>query len=170
MVPTVEVQIIAIARVGLNRSIEADKVVVLVFHPNSAIEAPFSGVTWTCWFDVDKQAAHVTQKFPAHKRKVIIRALKVFIDNCHLYKAAWQQLHVVDTRQFGKRMKQTTVRLAGKHAVPKAMRHVDLPGKILITSRSIRLVLLLQVLNTGFDHRMQVLKLGHQKMLAIDES
>src|SRR5271157_308878 len=74
-------------------SVEADDVEILIFDPDAAEEAALARVLFGS--DVDHDAAHFAEKLAAHKREVIIAALKILVEDDHLRETEGQKFHRV---------------------------------------------------------------------------
>src|ERR1700739_2874570 len=90
--PAVEMEIPAGMPAAAVGAVEADYVVILVFHPDAPEEAAFSGPF--LWRYVKNQAAHFAEKLPAHIVELVMLLVEaVCIDENHLQEAVRQELH-----------------------------------------------------------------------------
>ena len=80
-------------------AVEADNVVVLIFHPDAADKAAIPRALLGLYIDDD--AAHFAQKFAAHEGEVVVLALEVLIEHHHLRETQRQELHGEDLGQIG---------------------------------------------------------------------
>ena len=94
--PAVKMQVIAVAGMRRICPVEADNVVVTVFHPDPAQEPSAHAVLG---LNVDHNAAHLPKELLTYKFEVVVLLLKVAIEHDHLGKA---EGHELPGKQAGK--------------------------------------------------------------------
>src|SRR5580698_4725052 len=158
-------QVVAIALVRTVSAVEADDVVVLIFHPDPAHKTDTPVFSFR--LNVNHDAADFAQKLAAYKREVIIFALEILVDYHHLGKAQRQKLHAVNTGELGDEAASKS-RLALEYAVFGAIRHVNPAQEILIAGGNYFAVCRFEVLDVSLNQRVKMAHLGHEIMLALD--
>ncbi len=129
--PAIEVEKEVYLRLRIIRAVEANDVVVLIFHPDAAFEA--SDFLIFFGLNIDHQAANFTQELTADEVEVVVLLLKIGGENHHLGKAHRQKMQGINPGQFTQQAMSKTG-LADEGNVFRSVGHIETAEVILIAS------------------------------------